>query len=345
MAAIALRRAKPAEEGVCRFDPGRHLWQTAELLNAVFAEDLDADGRSMLRELQTIGRFSPFLGGLVNSAFYSEFSAGYVWMEAGRVVGNVSFQRADPTGTRWRISNVAVAPEYRGRGIARALVQATLRELAERGGRWAVLQVRAENVAARRLYEKLGFVIACEEGTWQLPQIPVRGRELPAGWPELAAAFPLRPLRAAEWPARLELARAARSELALWASPPAPTDYRPDPLRLLLEALGNFTTLRQVGRWGYWYDQKLMGAVETVADGLGGFHRLSLDVRRGADEGLAGALVAHGLRVLADAGGATVVARYCGDHGAEIAALEAAGFRAQRVLLTMRRPLHDDRPA
>ena len=336
MAVIALRRAKPAEEGVCRFDPTRHLWQTAELLRVVFAGDLGADGQSMLQELQTIGRFSPFLGSLVNSAFYGELSAGYVWMEAGRVVGNVSFRRGDPTGTRWQNSNVAVAPEYRGRGIARALVQAALRDLAARGGLWAVLQVQADNVVARRLYEQLGFVIACEEGIWQLAQIPPRTR-----LPEPAAAFPLCLLPAAAWRERLELARAARSEPALWACPPEPADYRPGPLQLLIEALGNFSTLRQVGRWGYWQNQKLMGAVETVADRLGGSHRLSLDVRRGADEGLAGALVAHGLRVLADAGSAPVVARRCGDHGAEIAALEAAGFRGQRVLLTMRRPTHD----
>jgi ribosomal protein S18 acetylase RimI-like enzyme len=343
MAAIALRRAKPIEAGVCRFDPGRHLWQTAELLRAVFAEDLDVEGQSKLRELQTIGQFSPFLGSLLNNIFYSEFSAGYIWLEAGRVVGNVSFQqsdslrRADPTGTRWRISNVAVASEYRGRGIAHALVQATLRELADRGGRWAVLQVRAENVAARRLYERLGFVVVCEEGTWQLSQIPVRGKAPPTRWPELDPAFPLRALRAAEWRDRLELARAARSELAHWACPPEPAAYRPGLLQLLVEALGNFTTLRQVGRWGHWRGEKLMGAVVTVADGLGGSHHLSLDVRKEADEGLGGALVTHGLRVLAGAGYAPIVARHCGDHGAEVAALEAAGFRARRVLLTMRR--------
>ena len=80
------------------------------------------------------------------------------------VVGNVSLQQGDDAGLRWRITNVGVLPEYRGRGIARTLMQETLREIARRAGAWAILQVRAGNELAHRLYLDLGFVDICRDG-------------------------------------------------------------------------------------------------------------------------------------------------------------------------------------
>lgn len=56
------------------------------------------------------------------------------------------------------IDNVVVAPEYRGKGVA----QAMLRELLARGEEERVeaftLEVRVSNAAAIHVYEKLGFV-------------------------------------------------------------------------------------------------------------------------------------------------------------------------------------------
>lgn len=53
--------------------------------------------------------------------------------------------------------NLAVAPEYRRQGIARALVTALCRALAERESRRLTLEVRASNDAAIRLYASEGF--------------------------------------------------------------------------------------------------------------------------------------------------------------------------------------------
>lgn len=53
--------------------------------------------------------------------------------------------------------NLAVAPEYRRQGIARALVTALCRALAEQGSRCLTLEVRASNEAAIRLYASMGF--------------------------------------------------------------------------------------------------------------------------------------------------------------------------------------------
>jgi [ribosomal protein S18]-alanine N-acetyltransferase len=56
------------------------------------------------------------------------------------------------------LGNLAVAPEWRGRGIAARLLEESLARQADRGVREVFLEVRESNQVARRLYEKHGFV-------------------------------------------------------------------------------------------------------------------------------------------------------------------------------------------
>lgn len=56
------------------------------------------------------------------------------------------------------ITNVAVDPAYRRKGVARCLLQQLLAQAKERGAAHVVLEVRASNGAARALYESLGFM-------------------------------------------------------------------------------------------------------------------------------------------------------------------------------------------
>ncbi len=58
------------------------------------------------------------------------------------------------------VLNVSVRKEYRRQGIALQLLQSLLEEGRQKGIRHFTLEVREGNVAARTLYEKLGFV--CE---------------------------------------------------------------------------------------------------------------------------------------------------------------------------------------
>ncbi len=55
------------------------------------------------------------------------------------------------------IGNVAVAPDFRRRGVGAALLRALLEEAARRQAAVVQLEVRESNLAARRLYEKNGF--------------------------------------------------------------------------------------------------------------------------------------------------------------------------------------------
>ena len=55
------------------------------------------------------------------------------------------------------VNNIGVWPESRRRGVGGALLGAALEAAARRGAFEAVLEVRASNLAAQRMYERFGF--------------------------------------------------------------------------------------------------------------------------------------------------------------------------------------------
>ena len=57
----------------------------------------------------------------------------------------------------WHVMNVAVAPDWRRRGIASLLLESLFRATASDDRRGYTLEVRVSNVGAIRLYERLGF--------------------------------------------------------------------------------------------------------------------------------------------------------------------------------------------
>lgn len=79
--------------------------------------------------------------------------------EPGPLLGYVI---CSPQGDEWHVMNVSVAPEHRGRGVARAL----LRELhgvlagATAGRARLTLEVRPSNEAALSLYASEGYLVA-----------------------------------------------------------------------------------------------------------------------------------------------------------------------------------------
>jgi ribosomal-protein-alanine N-acetyltransferase len=57
------------------------------------------------------------------------------------------------------ITNIAVSPEYRCRGLGKFLINSVMRNMSGKGMKRMTLEVRISNLAARQLYERLGFVI------------------------------------------------------------------------------------------------------------------------------------------------------------------------------------------
>ncbi len=69
----------------------------------------------------------------------------------GYVIGTL---RWDIVG---HIINIAVHPDFRGRGIGKALMIEVMKELRRKGAKIFRLEVRVSNVVAQKLYESLGF--------------------------------------------------------------------------------------------------------------------------------------------------------------------------------------------
>jgi ribosomal-protein-alanine N-acetyltransferase len=58
------------------------------------------------------------------------------------------------------VTNVAVHPLYRGRGLGERMMRELIERAHRRGARRMTLEVRASNTTAQNLYRKLGFVTA-----------------------------------------------------------------------------------------------------------------------------------------------------------------------------------------
>ena len=69
----------------------------------------------------------------------------------------VGFIVAREMANEIHVNNVAVRPEYRRRGIGERLLKGVLVWAREKRATQAVLEVRAENIAAQKLYESCGF--------------------------------------------------------------------------------------------------------------------------------------------------------------------------------------------
>lgn len=79
----------------------------------------------------------------------------WVAVQASEIVGSLVLLTRSNTRVA-RIYSVVVSPQARGQGLAQRLVQVAEHE-ARRQRRDISLEVRADNIAARGLYQKLGY--------------------------------------------------------------------------------------------------------------------------------------------------------------------------------------------
>ena len=75
--------------------------------------------------------------------------------DGGILCGYISYYHVVDEG---QIINIAVSPDYRRKGIGRALMEAFLQKAYVLGIKTLTLEVRASNQAAKALYEAFGFV-------------------------------------------------------------------------------------------------------------------------------------------------------------------------------------------
>lgn len=83
----------------------------------------------------------------------------WVCVAGDRVVGNALMLYRAATKTA-RLYSIVTDPKMRGRGVARTLLQTIEAAARRRGTARVCLEVRTDNVAAIKLYEKFGYRLA-----------------------------------------------------------------------------------------------------------------------------------------------------------------------------------------
>jgi [ribosomal protein S18]-alanine N-acetyltransferase len=120
-------------------------------LRKLTARDLDAIDAIERASYPTPWSRSMFAGEIAKP---SSLCLGAVDSETDELVGYMIISRSVDV---WHVMNVAVAPRYRRRGIALALLDRLFDATADDGRRGYTLEVRVSNTGAIRLYERAGF--------------------------------------------------------------------------------------------------------------------------------------------------------------------------------------------
>jgi ribosomal-protein-alanine N-acetyltransferase len=95
-------------------------------------------------DADALGRILALSGGFGRLAWEGDMPAG--------------FALARDLGNECEILSLGVLPEFRRRGVGRALLRAIIEEVWQQGRPSVVLEVGADNAAARALYAGAGFV-------------------------------------------------------------------------------------------------------------------------------------------------------------------------------------------
>lgn len=197
MTVITFTYPPPAHPHLRRFDLRRDLSPVADLIELCFSDTLDDDGRRYIRHMRATARRSTLLSWAAMAQDHvSAPYSGFVWEDDGQIVGNLShFSMPARSKKIFLIANVAVHPDYRKRGIARALTEAALAYSAEKKVDATWLHVREENGPAFQLYRSLNFVERTRRTTWITDSLtdtapsligPVVGPRRREYWPQQA---------------------------------------------------------------------------------------------------------------------------------------------------------------
>lgn len=126
-----------------------------------------ADGDAIYAIERTTFPEDAWSRGVLDAELASPFGVYLVAVDGDEVVGYGGAQLL-PGATQGDIQTLAVTESHRGLGVGAALLDELLRHTEAAGATHMMLEVRADNPAARGLYERRGFVvIATRPGYYQ----------------------------------------------------------------------------------------------------------------------------------------------------------------------------------
>jgi len=152
----------------------RDLSTVADLIELCFSPTMDNDGQRYLSDMRRASRDDTFLRWASHVAETTSLPlTGYVWEQDKRIIGNASLIPFRERGRRiYLIANVAVHPDYRRRGIGRALTERVMKQARDKKASALWLHVREDNPGAIKLYEDLGFREIARRTIWSAKPDP-----------------------------------------------------------------------------------------------------------------------------------------------------------------------------
>lgn len=244
-------------------DVRRDLDEVANLIESVFAGTMDEDGRAYLRQMRKSAQDARMLAFL--TAYVDDLSMpiqGLVWEEDQKIIGNLTLiPLQKDRRTVFLVANVAVAEEYRGRGIGKELTRSALAYIAFRKAPSAWLQVRDDNPTAIHLYESLGFVEKSRRTTWHAST--TNDRFKPAPGFSITSCYP------SDWDSQYRMLYRAYHKDVVWNLPVNLEKLKPS----ILTQFSRLINGDWMKDWALRKDNQFIGAVSwesarTWADNL-----------------------------------------------------------------------------
>ncbi len=343
MVATSLRQPKSNFRGILPFDPARDLGAVARLLEEAFREE----NAMPFSQVPLVRELGIFMWALNYMPAFPENISGFVWVEDGKIVGNLTLTRDEGWTDRYYISNIAVQRDYRRKGIARQLVRAALDELRAHSARWALLNVRPNNSGAIALYKEFGFQEIEMRGEWLLlsPKRSGAGSEfsLRQSSPVSSANSPstlmvgdnLRPLRWSDRRAVVELMRAVVPEKVKKLRKPELNPYWLYWEDRLTEIITDFFIGQRTRRWTMEQNGRLVALVTVQGQRIFSPHRIQIEARSDFRGRVEDQLITFAMNELAAFPARNVRANGTSTHPELIGALERSGFKRANGLTLM----------
>jgi ribosomal protein S18 acetylase RimI-like enzyme len=313
--------------GLRPFNPLLDLRPTTELIELAFGEALDPLSREALREMRALAwLFGPLFCLLSAMRMpLADTYGGFVWVEEGNIVGNVTVHRRYSEKKGWFISNLAVHPSYRHRGIGRGLVLAGVQMAQRKAAGRISLEVKADNTAARRLYEELGFTEVDSVSSLKLDHLLTPSR------PPLEG-YRIEIVRPAQWRELLRLAEETLSPEAREIVPLSEEFQHPSLVRRLASSVRDSLNGRMTMRVAASKEGQLAAVVTLRTGGFLGAHNLTLMVHPAHRGKVEEVLLASALSVLDASRSRAVQAQIHPSYPNALSTLTRYGFIEESTL-------------
>lgn len=229
-----------------------------DLMEVAFAEDSQREGRDIRADMAGVKSLLPVLRVLmkIRPSFADKFYT-LVWEVEGRFVAGITLSQQGNDRQRWYIFNVATHPDFRGRGLARTLVNAALDHVRARHGKRVLLDVRADNVPAYNLYRSAGFKHLETSTT-------LKGTLSRLSGYDCAPGCTVRQLAAADWQPAYDLEKRLASAATQAVCPVTPDQFQNGSFARLIQRVMNHAQQQRVERWLLDRAGKPIGLAEGV---------------------------------------------------------------------------------